>query len=1471
MKTKNRIELGALLGLTIAGLSLGGCLGESSTIDRTQPNALDKSMFEGIWYYRAAVVESDIESSIWEGVSSNMEKIRWLIRQDRLVGYRSYEFIPFAEGLDDEGRDFFGSPVVAYKILSHFDIQRDYDRSTGVQNNVIVENTSDRPWNERQYIRVDWSTNLVGTPTRWMTGYVGFPDAYFSATALAGYYEQGHEETSVNRPIFTQDYFDITNNFSVIPEPYFCDMMLLFNTVPTCGGANVKVRLSFRKIDVEDDYETLYYPDYAELEDDQENAIMLDGTGRDCRNNAHPSDCYARLFAYDARFGNFRINRVAFDRERGFTRTGRVYLAGRFDIWEDSWDETGELRPYTERQPEPVIYYNSVKTPRDMRERTFDMADEWTVPLDETVAFLKGYTTSDGSPDAARVRSELAAAGKGTQMFQIRENPCNPENIASYAEANGLLDVVNRVAGSREQIFIGNVEEVCAAVQYAQLQQGATLDPKVAAETGAPLAFSWPRKGDLRYNINNYINQVQAGPWGVAQFGQDPETGEFVANQVNYFSNAGDRISQNAVDQLQWLNGDIDQNELFRGDYTRTEVISRRRAQTFDIRDAVRETWMAAEAEVMDSVGGSLAVETVSGAERQRYKEMWGGTDIEQDFLLTDDILRTFAGPTLYQPFGAGSPVQANDGTSVSLVPGQISEDALEMASPVNWGMSDDANPYNQAVVELGAIGWDMADFFDPNVGGLAEAVKGMSRDELYQKMRTDLYEAVQTHEVGHSLGLRHNFAASMDALNFHPEFWGATDEDGQSVRYYNNPGTAENPNRGAEYKYSSIMDYGFDIPQEGLHGIGLYDKAAIRFQYGQLMEVWDETKVAMPDMRRFGSYARRCGQGSSFGMSNLIGFVTPDWLPRLFSTEIKDRTACARDFDNNRDCDNALDTAYRDLLSRMETSAQQNGWVSDCGLSLYRDGDINRFFQEVEAALTNEEHPDRIYAARKLVSVQSYLDGQVAIYQNPPEYDLPETAVDESTNGMDDDGDGVADDKGSDWTTVMRAVPYDYCSDFRAGRTNPFCQRWDTGWTFQEQVRSAVSKFDRDYVFGNFRRDRLGAGWGNGYSYIYRLMSRTFSHMVNSYRYYLYTRDSIIDVPIYENWADASYEGLNFLERVLQTPEPGTYCLDTDNVYRVQTDPSATCPSPYVVGLGAGEGRYLNDSWTNEYHYKKNRVGDFYAKLAAIWQLTSSTGFFVQDISDYFDRGAFALGYLRAYRDPMLQRFTSLVTGDFSGYRSRVVPDDDGDLYVRYTPFFDEEDEQGASIRNWLVEDLDLDGVEDHPEIEPSWSWSLRYYAMSLGLANWSSIADYAPEYYRIAKIAIQGSPEDVDYPTGSSVQTFTDPESQITYRAPVIEPTSLSSGVIFGGGIPQYYGDRSLRLQGKYNNWSVGSVLLKQADDFVTSTYEPARAACASGGDATACARFERARAELNEMTGFIDNIRRFAKRAEYYFDIY
>ena len=126
-------------------------------------------------------------------------------------------------------------------------------------------------------------------------------------------------------------------------------------------------------------------------------------------------------------------------------------------------------------------------------------------------------------------------------------------------------------------------------------------------------------------------------------------------------------------------------------------------------------------------------------------------------------------------------------------------------------------------------------------------------------------------------------------------------------------------------------------------------------------------------------------------------------------------------------------------------------------------------------------------------------------------------------------------------------------------------------------------------------------------------------------------------------------------------------------------------CEQEYKVGLGYGQGRYLNTAWTDEYFYKSNRIGDFYDKLAAIQQMTTSSGRFVRDFSDLFDRRAYSLGYLRVYLDPMVQRWSALVTGDFTGYRSHVVTDPDtSERYVRYTPLFDEE-KDGASVRQWL------------------------------------------------------------------------------------------------------------------------------------------------------------------------------------------
>src|SRR5262249_50612614 len=137
------------------------------------------------------------------------------------------------------------------------------------------------------------------------------------------------------------------------------------------------------------------------------------------------------------------------------------------------------------------------------------------------------------------------------------------------------------------------------------------------------------------------------------------------------------------------------------------------------------------------------------------------------------------------------------------------------------------------------------------------------------------------------------------------------------------------------------------------------------------------------------------------------------------------------------------------------------------------------------------------------------------------------------------DDGDGQVDDKGYDWSKYQYPVQYAYCSDFYAGFSNPRCQRWDTGWNFTEATENHIMRYDRDYVFDHFRRDR-SPPWGSGRGYIARLESRRFFHMTNVYRYYLYTRRTAFEAPLFKDWAAAAYKGLNFLERVLQTPEPG-------------------------------------------------------------------------------------------------------------------------------------------------------------------------------------------------------------------------------------------------------------------------------------------------------------------------------------------
>ena len=90
-----------------------------------------------------------------------------------------------------------------------------------------------------------------------------------------------------------------------------------------------------------------------------------------------------------------------------------------------------------------------------------------------------------------------------------------------------------------------------------------------------------------------------------------------------------------------------------------------------------------------------------------------------------------------------------------------------------------------------------------------------MQRQVVSDAITLQIYKSTLVHELGHNIGLRHNFSGSIDKANFYT--------------------SAEAKLLGMEIQpaYSSVMDYGASNLDE-LHMFGKYDLAALRFGYNR-------------------------------------------------------------------------------------------------------------------------------------------------------------------------------------------------------------------------------------------------------------------------------------------------------------------------------------------------------------------------------------------------------------------------------------------------------------------------------------------------------------------------------------------------------------------------------------------------------------------------------------------------------------
>jgi len=210
-------------------------------------------------------------------------------------------------------------------------VKYDYNPQTGELSNVLQENDTDRPWYQREYIRVDWSKNLstdnYDYDTLSQMGIYGGVEY----EPLAYYIQDG---TSPDAPHVDLEngYLDITNKAWAKPQMIELNMWGL-GSIPACwldadvGGGTapatgcspveLTIRQAFRKV-VDSDYE--------------------------------PQDWDG--FRFQA-FGAFTTDRFGYARNYGMTDTNWHRFINRYNIWErshyysDPAAMTGEVACYT--------------------------------------------------------------------------------------------------------------------------------------------------------------------------------------------------------------------------------------------------------------------------------------------------------------------------------------------------------------------------------------------------------------------------------------------------------------------------------------------------------------------------------------------------------------------------------------------------------------------------------------------------------------------------------------------------------------------------------------------------------------------------------------------------------------------------------------------------------------------------------------------------------------------------------------------------------------------------------------------------------------------------------------------------------------------------------------------------------------------------------------------------------------------
>ena len=326
---------------------------------------------------------------------------------------------------------------MVFKILSHFDVKREYNPGTGEQTNVISENTTDRPWYDRDYMRVDWSNNLVDVQPD--TGLARRRCSCRRRAYRSTTYVTQDGAPNPDRPILTPSYFDFT--LREIRTPDYDACFALFHPgiddagIGDCGPAQLKVRYSFLEAKPST-YVPLSYPDRQPLLDDSGQPIRLNNGVFPCSKQVIAqtggADCSAAAVDQFSKFGFFRTVRQTYDPKYGATEQGRQYLANRWNIWKDAVAANKPTAPQPRHARDRLLHQPGVpRRPRAVGHGQDHHRQSWNDAMKQTVASLN-LTQSVAKTASSRSATSSAAAAGLPDIFVLKKNSCNIQGVKDF-------------------------------------------------------------------------------------------------------------------------------------------------------------------------------------------------------------------------------------------------------------------------------------------------------------------------------------------------------------------------------------------------------------------------------------------------------------------------------------------------------------------------------------------------------------------------------------------------------------------------------------------------------------------------------------------------------------------------------------------------------------------------------------------------------------------------------------------------------------------------------------------------------------------------------------------------------------------------------------------------------------------------------------------------------------------------------